>query len=440
MSRRPDGTLSTYRFGGYLHGVDTKIAILRGGKDRLFPLAELQRLLDCCVHARGGPGEFKLRIETKKKAIEMVCLDLRGIRAILERVRNDLDRQRGEKILAFARLRKVAEAYEAPSAGPEVVIEPMESDIQEESMTAAGRQITPTRTFTFPVSQTEVRQFTREDGMQCFIAPDACRALEIKDTWNALRRLDEDEKGTVTISTPGGPQDVTYVTEPGLYALILTSRQERAKAFKRWVTHEVLPEIRRTGSYSAKSAQAEQPTGMSPGDVLESFRCQLLINSQHSGMIQDAHKRIAAHDEAIQQLAARVEQAEGLKDRVDTLAKGLVEQAHRRGKPENPLDGYLPIWLFAEENEFRLGQHETSELGKFLTNVCHHRGTVYQGGAFRSRAGNPVNGYPVSLLVEMIEHFRNFRGTRPERAPYVPWIAKRLQKEREEQTQTKLFS
>lgn len=95
----------------------------------------------------------------------------------------------------------------------------------------------------------EVRVVTKE-GQPWFVAADVCRALEIADTWNAVNRLDDDEKGTCPISTLGGKQDMSIVSEPGLYALIMTSRKPEARAFKRWVTHDILPSIRKTGAYS----------------------------------------------------------------------------------------------------------------------------------------------------------------------------------------------
>ncbi len=88
------------------------------------------------------------------------------------------------------------------------------------------------------------------DGEPWFVAADVCKSLEIADTWNALQRLDDDEKDTGSISTPGGPQEMSIINEPGLYTLVLGSRKPEAKAFKRWITHEVLPAIRQTGSYS----------------------------------------------------------------------------------------------------------------------------------------------------------------------------------------------
>jgi prophage antirepressor-like protein len=82
-----------------------------------------------------------------------------------------------------------------------------------------------------------------------FVAKDVCDILEIGDTSSALRRLDDDEKGTHTILTLGGNQQMAIVNEAGLYNLIFTSRKDEAKQFKKWVTHEVLPQIRKTGSY-----------------------------------------------------------------------------------------------------------------------------------------------------------------------------------------------
>ena len=61
--------------------------------------------------------------------------------------------------------------------------------------------------------------------------------------------LDDDEKGITISDTLGGKQEMTTINEPGLYSLILRSRKPEAKAFKRWITHEVIPAIRKTGGY-----------------------------------------------------------------------------------------------------------------------------------------------------------------------------------------------
>lgn len=88
-----------------------------------------------------------------------------------------------------------------------------------------------------------------------WIAKDACDALDIRG--NApLSGLDDDEKRSCIVGTPGGPQEMATVTEAGLYKLVLRSRKPAAKDFVRWLTHEVLPKIRRTGFYVADGDEA----------------------------------------------------------------------------------------------------------------------------------------------------------------------------------------
>ena len=89
-----------------------------------------------------------------------------------------------------------------------------------------------------------------------FVAIDVCRALEIGNSSQAISRLDADEKMITLISNEGnkrGNPNMTVVNEPGLYTLILSSRKPEAKAFKRWITHDVIPMIRKTGGYMTDS-------------------------------------------------------------------------------------------------------------------------------------------------------------------------------------------
>lgn len=87
------------------------------------------------------------------------------------------------------------------------------------------------------------------NGEPWWVATDATKILGYRSAGDATRWLDEDEKGTHSVRTPGGEQTVTIVNEPGMYSLILRSKLPQAKAFKRWITHEVLPAIRKTGAY-----------------------------------------------------------------------------------------------------------------------------------------------------------------------------------------------
>lgn len=94
----------------------------------------------------------------------------------------------------------------------------------------------------------QVRVVVR-DNEPWFVAADVCKVLQIVNSRDALTRIDDDEKGVVLTDTLGGKQKVTIVNEPGLYTLVLSSRKPEAKAFRRWITHEVIPSIRKHGAY-----------------------------------------------------------------------------------------------------------------------------------------------------------------------------------------------
>ena len=84
-----------------------------------------------------------------------------------------------------------------------------------------------------------------------FVAKDVCDCLEINNSRQALSRLDDDEKNSVILNDgiPGNPEK-SIVNEYGLYSLVLSSRKPEAKEFKRWITHDVLPSLRKYGTYS----------------------------------------------------------------------------------------------------------------------------------------------------------------------------------------------
>lgn len=91
------------------------------------------------------------------------------------------------------------------------------------------------------------------NGEPWFVAADVCKALELGNPSMTVERLDDDEKGISTIDTLGGKQRMAIINEPGLYSLVITSRKPEAKAFKRWITHEVIPSIRKHGAYMTDS-------------------------------------------------------------------------------------------------------------------------------------------------------------------------------------------
>lgn len=92
------------------------------------------------------------------------------------------------------------------------------------------------------------------DGQPWWVAKDICAVLDLSNTTMAVAGLAEDERGINKIDTLGGPQEIIIINEPGLYRLIFSSRKPEAETFRRWVLHEVLPQIRKYGAYGAQSA------------------------------------------------------------------------------------------------------------------------------------------------------------------------------------------
>lgn len=108
----------------------------------------------------------------------------------------------------------------------------------------------------FNYGEQEVRTVLIDDDPWWVLA-DVCGVLNLKQPHRVASRLDEDEKGRTQMTTPGGSQDMTVINESGLYSVILRSDKQEAKAFKRWVTHEVLPAIRKSGKYVVPAAKPQ---------------------------------------------------------------------------------------------------------------------------------------------------------------------------------------
>lgn len=103
----------------------------------------------------------------------------------------------------------------------------------------------------FNYQEQQVRTLLK-DNQPWFVAKDVCDILEISNSRDALSRLDEDEKATSVLPTQYGNKEMNLVNESGLYELVFTSRKQEAKSFKKWIKQEVLPSIRKTGTYSSE--------------------------------------------------------------------------------------------------------------------------------------------------------------------------------------------
>jgi hypothetical protein len=108
--------------------------------------------------------------------------------------------------------------------------------------------------------QAIIRLGTDSEGRLICVAADIVKPLGYRDATHALRILDSDEQGYTEMETPGGRQRVLYVTESGFYHLVFGSRRDEAKEFRRWVTEDILPTLRRTGTYTTPGAAQPSPS------------------------------------------------------------------------------------------------------------------------------------------------------------------------------------
>ena len=139
----------------------------------------------------------------------------------------------------------------------------------------------------------QVRVMVQENGTW-FCIVDCCRILQIVNNRNLHAALDDDEKSTVQISDTANGHALSFVSEPGLYKLIMRSRKPEARAFQRWVTHEVLPQIRRTGGYSPETTAASKllETTARKRDALIRWELRLIMDRR--GVTPEEVARLAA--------------------------------------------------------------------------------------------------------------------------------------------------
>lgn len=123
------------------------------------------------------------------------------------------------------------------------------------------------------------------EGEPWFVAADICRVLGLRNPTMALRALDDDEKGLSQIETPGGVQNMAVVNESGLYTLIVRSDKPNAKQFRRWVTSEVLPAIRKSGGYGITERDTNQPA--IPQTFAEALRLAADLQEQNEAQARE---------------------------------------------------------------------------------------------------------------------------------------------------------
>lgn len=151
----------------------------------------------------------------------------------------------------------------------------------------------------FDFAGQQVRVVTDEHGEPWFMAADVASILEMGNVHSSLALLDEDERALHTVE---GRPGVSIVSESGLYSLVLRSRKPEAKAFKRWITREVLPAIRKTGGYGSAMANPAELTRADLARMVLAAEEELAVTSAALTAAQPAieyHERFVITDDVV---------------------------------------------------------------------------------------------------------------------------------------------
>lgn len=143
----------------------------------------------------------------------------------------------------------------------------------------------------------EIRTITK-DNETWFVASDICRSLDLSNPTMAMQRIDFDEKAKFNLGLSGG--ETNCVNEYGLYSLVLASRKREANDFKRWITHEVLPSIRKTGSYNKPMSTAEKIQLLAQGNEELNERVDMVdgrVTDLENNMTIDYGQQVVIGDE-----------------------------------------------------------------------------------------------------------------------------------------------
>lgn len=128
-----------------------------------------------------------------------------------------------------------------------------------------------------------------QDNEPWFVAKDVCECLEISNSRQALSRLDTDEKADVILNDGSQNRNMNIVNEYGLYSLVLSSRKPEAKEFKRWITHEVLPSLRKYGTYSMDIPRTLP-------DALKAYASEIEAHNKTKALLEEQKPKVVFAD------------------------------------------------------------------------------------------------------------------------------------------------
>lgn len=201
------------------------------------------------------------------------------------------------------------------------------------------------------------------DGEPWFVAVDVCNALELSNPTIVTSRLDDDERAKFNLGRQG---EATIVNEPGLYSLVLGSRKPEAKAFKRWITHEVIPSIRKHGGYIA-AKEDESP---------EEIMAKALVVAQKT--LEAREKRLAALVAENEVMKPKAEYFDSLVER-NTLTNFRETAKELHIPPKAFVDWLLTANYLYRDKRGRLLPYENMNDGLFEVKECANRQNGWSG-------------------------------------------------------------
>ena len=225
----------------------------------------------------------------------------------------------------------------------------------------------------------EIRTVTKNNE-PWFIATDVCSALDISNTSQALTRLDDDEKNTIILNEGIGNPNKSIVSEYGLYNLILASRKKEAKKFKRWITHEVIPSIRKHGAYMSS-------------EVIEKTLSDPYYLIRLATTLKEEKAKRALAEAQIERDKPKVLFADTVSSSnqsclVGELAKLISQEAIRRGEINKKIgQNNLFAWMRSSGYLCKSGERKNQPLQQYV-----------EQGLFELKKGTYVDGNGVNVL------------------------------------------
>lgn len=200
---------------------------------------------------------------------------------------------------------------------------------------------------TFNFDSDQIRVIHDDKGNPWFVANDVCAILDIANSRDALSRLDDDEKGVVSTYTLGGEQQQSSINESGLYSLVLSSRKPEAKRFKKWVTSDVLPTLRKTGSYTMQVPQTLPEALRLAADLAEKNEAQALQLEQQRPAVEFVERYVEARSSKAISDVAKI---------IGAKPKAFFEWLHNEGVIFKRGGSWMPYSKYEHHFEVKTGE------------------------------------------------------------------------------------